>query len=74
MASNNKVKIMYLNGSRFIQKEIDPGTTIGQFRADNDIPANATANVNTVDRGNDFVLENDHNLAFQLDNKNGGSI
>tara|TARA_R110002051_G_C8644281_1_gene486618 strand:+ start:435 stop:665 length:231 start_codon:yes stop_codon:yes gene_type:complete len=70
--ATNKIIVMYLDGSRFVKKHIDTGTTVGQFRADNNIPANAIVNVDTDDVMNDFVLLDNHNISVTVDNKNGG--
>ncbi len=69
---DGKIKILVLNGARFNRKSIDVGTTVGQFRADNNIAANATMSVDGDDVQNDFVLEADHTVAATVDNKNGG--
>ena len=68
----DKIKILVLNGAKFNRKQIDGGTTVGQFRSDNDIPANATVSVDGDDVQNDFILENKHTVAATVDNKNGG--
>ena len=72
MADDGKIKVLVLNGAKFNRKSIDAGTTIGQFRVDNDIPANATMSVDGDDVQNDFVLEEKHTVAATVDNKNGG--
>lgn len=64
-------KVSYLEGSRFVEKELQ-AKTVGEMRTELNIPANAEIAVNRVDQPDTYELQEDDQIAAVVEDKTGG--
>lgn len=65
------IKIEYLQGSRFVTKEVE-SNTVGQLRSELDIPSGAEIAVNREDKTDSYELQDGDQVAAVVEDKTGG--
>ena len=70
--ASEKITINYYSGGRFVEKEIDAGTTVAMLRIKEEIPTGASVSVNKVEKDNDYIFNGDDYVSAVTNNKTGG--
>ena len=70
--ASDKITINYYSGGRFVEREIDAGTTVGMLRTTEEVGSGASVSVNRTDKADDYIFTNDDYVSFVVSNKTGG--
>ena len=70
--ASDKITINFYTGGRFVEKEINTGTTVEMLRTQEEVGSNATVSINRSDKASDYVLQGDDYVSFVTNNKTGG--
>ena len=69
--ASDKITINYYTGGRFVEREIDAGTTVGMLRTTEEVGNGASVSVNRTDKADDYIFTNDDYVSFVVSNKTG---
>tara|TARA_R110002020_G_scaffold113383_2_gene260804 strand:+ start:215 stop:445 length:231 start_codon:yes stop_codon:yes gene_type:complete len=70
--ASDKITINYYTGGRFIEKEVDTGTTVDMLKTQEEVGSGASVSVNRTDKAGDYLLQSDDYVSFVTNNKTGG--
>ena len=70
--ASDKITINYYSGGRFIEKEVNTGTTVDMLKTQEEVSTGASVSVNRADRAGEYVLQTDDYVSFVTNNKTGG--